>query len=46
MHTVREFATLAFKEVGIALCWKGEGVNEKGVDSKNDKVLVMLFLSV
>lgn len=40
MHTVREFATLAFKEVGIELCWKGEGVNEKGVDSKNDKVLV------
>nr|WP_303776212.1 GDP-mannose 4,6-dehydratase [Bacteroides intestinalis] len=40
MHTVREFATLAFKEVGIELCWKGEGVNEKGIDIKTGKILV------
>ena len=40
MHTVREFATLAFKEVGIELCWEGEGVNEKGIDLKTGKVLV------
>ena len=40
MHTVREFATLAFKEAGIELCWEGEGVNEKGVDVKTGKVLV------
>ena len=40
MHTVREFATLAFKEVGIELCWEGEGVNEKGIDTKTNKVLV------
>lgn len=32
MHTVREFATLAFKEAGIELRWEGEGVNEKGID--------------
>ena len=30
-HTVREFCTLAFKEVGIELRWEGEGVNEKGI---------------
>ena len=30
-HTVREFATLAFKYAGIELRWEGEGVNEKGV---------------
>ena len=30
-HTVREFCTLAFKEVGIELLWEGEGVNEKGI---------------
>ena len=30
-HTVREFCTLAFRELGIELEWKGEGVNEKGV---------------
>ena len=40
MHTVREFATLAFHEVGIELRWEGEGVNEKGVDMKTGTVLV------
>lgn len=39
-HTVREFATLAFKEVGIELEWQGEGVNEKGIDRSTGKVLV------
>lgn len=40
MHTVREFATLAFKEVGVELIWEGEGVNEKGFDAKSGKVIV------
>lgn len=40
MHTVREFATLAFKEVGIELRWEGEGVNEKGIDVATGKSLV------
>ena len=40
MHTVREFTTLAFKEVGIELRWEGEGVNEKGIDVKIGKSLV------
>jgi GDPmannose 4,6-dehydratase len=40
MHTVREFATLAFCEVGIKLRWEGEGVKEKGIDVKSGKVLV------
>ena len=40
MHTVREFATLAFQEVGIELEWQGSGVNEKGIDRKTGKVLV------
>jgi GDPmannose 4,6-dehydratase len=39
-HTVREFATLAFKHAGIELRWEGEGVNEKGIDVKTGKVLV------
>ena len=39
-HTVRDFATLAFKEVGIDLRWEGEGVNEKGIDVKTGKSLV------
>lgn len=40
MHTVREFATLAFHHVGIELEWVGEGVNEKGIDKATGKVVV------
>jgi GDPmannose 4,6-dehydratase len=39
-HTVREFVELAFKEVGIDIKWKGTGVNEKGIDISNNRVLV------
>ncbi len=39
-HTVREFATLAFRYVGIELEWQGEGINEKGIDKKTGRVLV------
>lgn len=40
MHTVREFATLAFRHVGIDLEWKGEGVDEKGFDKATGRVIV------
>lgn len=30
-HTVREFATLAFKYAGMELRWEGKGVDEKGI---------------
>lgn len=39
-HTVREFTTLAFKELDIDLEWQGSGVDEKGIDKKTGKVLV------
>jgi GDPmannose 4,6-dehydratase len=39
-HTVREFVTLAFKEVGIEILWQGEGINEKGVDKKSGNILI------
>jgi GDPmannose 4,6-dehydratase len=39
-HTVREFATLAFKCAGIDIEWKGTGVNEKGINRRTGKVLV------
>lgn len=39
-HTVREFTTLAFKEVGIEINWVGEGVDEKGIDASTGKVLI------
>jgi GDPmannose 4,6-dehydratase len=40
MHSVREFATLAFQEGGMTLRWKGEGVNEKAVDAATGKTLI------
>ncbi|MBP3828824.1 MAG: GDP-mannose 4,6-dehydratase [Bacteroidaceae bacterium] len=39
-HTVRDFATLAFKHVGIELRWEGEGADERGVDVATGRVLV------
>ena len=39
-HTVREFATLAFKRVGISLGWEGEGLEEKGIDLATGRTLV------
>lgn len=39
-HSVREFATLAFKYVGIELRWEGEEENEKGIDVATGRVLV------
>lgn len=40
MHTVREFCTLAFAELGIRLEWKGTGVDEQGIDTATGRVLV------
>lgn len=39
-HMVREFVELAFAEVGIKIRWEGEGVDEKGIDESNGRVLV------
>ena len=39
-HSVREFATLAFKHAGIELRWEGEGIEEKGVNVKTGDVVV------
>lgn len=40
MHSVREFCTMAFAEIGINLRWEGIGVNEKGIDMTTGKILV------
>ena len=40
MYTVRAFCTAAFKEVGIELEWKGEGIEEKGYNKATGKALV------
>ena len=39
-HSVREFATLAFRAVGIELEWQGEGADEKGIDRATGRVIV------
>ncbi len=39
-HSIREFAELAFKEIGIDIEWKGKDENETGRDVKTGKVLV------
>jgi GDPmannose 4,6-dehydratase len=40
MHSVREFATLAFQYAGIEIEWQGEGLNEKGIDKATGRVLI------
>lgn len=40
MHSVREFVTAAFACAGIDIIWKGEGVEEHGIDSRSGKVVV------
>jgi GDPmannose 4,6-dehydratase len=41
-HSVREFIELAFKEIDVSLEWRGDGVDEKGVDSKSGRVYVQI----
>lgn len=39
-HTVREFAELTFRELGVELRWEGTGIEEKGYDAKTGRLLV------
>jgi GDPmannose 4,6-dehydratase len=39
-HPVREFVEKAFAHVGIAIEWRGAGVEEEGVDAATGRVLV------
>jgi GDPmannose 4,6-dehydratase len=39
-HSVREFVELAFAQVGRELRWRGQGLDEKGVDARTGKLLV------
>ena len=39
-RSVREFVELAFAHTGVKIEWRGEGVDEKGYDSANGRVLV------
>ena len=39
-HSVREFVELAFDHVGMKIAWRGEGVDEKGIDEATGRTLV------
>jgi len=39
-HSVKEFCEKAFAIIGVTLQWKGEGVDEVGIDSKTGKEVV------
>ena len=39
-HDVREFVELAFGEVGRRIAWRGEGIEEKGIDEASGDILV------
>ena len=39
-YSIKQFIELSFKLVGIDLIWKGKGLDECGIDSKTNKVLV------
>lgn len=39
-HPVREFVELAFRQVGITIEWRGDGINEQGINTANGQVLV------
>ncbi len=39
-HSVREFVELSFAVIGVKIAWKGNGIEEQGIDEKTGKVLV------
>lgn len=42
-YSVRQFVELAFACVGRSIVWRGEGVNEIGVDAGSDQVLIKIL---
>jgi len=41
-HSVREFVECSFREKGIELAWKGEGINEVGYDKNTGKEYIFI----
>ena len=42
MHTVRELIELSFEMVGRRIVWKGNGVDEKGLDAESGQELIAI----
>jgi GDPmannose 4,6-dehydratase len=41
-YSVRDFCQVAFRIAGIELIWQGHGIDEKGIDKKTNKVMVVV----
>ena len=41
-YSVRDFIEKAFEQVGIEIMWKGEGLEEVGLNKKNGKEIVVV----
>jgi GDPmannose 4,6-dehydratase len=41
-HSVREFIELAFGHVGIQITWTGQGVEERGADSRTGEAIIVV----
>ncbi|EGC39981.1 GDP-mannose 4,6-dehydratase [Dictyostelium purpureum] len=41
-HSVREFVEKSFREIGIEIKWRGEGINEEGYDENTNTVYVKI----
>jgi len=41
-HTVREFVTLAFAEIGVTINWRGTGIDEQGIDAATGTLRVAI----
>ncbi len=39
-HSIREFCENAFAAAGIDISWQGQGMEEKGINKKNNKIVV------
>lgn len=42
LHSVREFAEFSARQMGWDLTWEGKGINEKGIDRKSGKTLIVV----
>ncbi len=38
--TIKEFVNRAAKKIGIKIKWVGKGINEKGIDTENKKIII------
>ncbi|MFA5960918.1 MAG: GDP-mannose 4,6-dehydratase [Tatlockia sp.] len=41
-ETVRDFVTMAFKALDIAIAWEGAGEMERGIDTRTNKVIAQI----